>query len=50
LHEAVTQLKEKTWRGLLVGGPALSAMRERLGLIDEYRLVVHGSAFRAKAG
>jgi dihydrofolate reductase len=41
LHEAVTQLKEKTPRGLLVGGRALSAALERLGLIDEYRLVFH---------
>ena len=41
LHEAVKQLKEKTPRGLLVGGPMLSAALERLGLIDEYRLVVH---------
>src|SRR3954451_20995726 len=41
LHDAVTQLKEKTPRGLLVGAPALSAALERLGLIDEYRLVVH---------
>jgi dihydrofolate reductase len=40
LHEAVRQLKEKTPRGLLVGGPTLSAALERLGLIDEYRLVV----------
>jgi dihydrofolate reductase len=41
LHEAVRQLKEKTPRGLLVGGPMLSAALERLGLIDEYRLVIH---------
>jgi len=41
LHEAVSQLKEKTPRGLLVGGVVLSAALERLGLIDEYRLVVH---------
>jgi dihydrofolate reductase len=41
LHEAVRQLKEKTPRGVLVGSPALSAALERLGLIDEYRLVVH---------
>jgi dihydrofolate reductase len=41
LHEAVKQLKEKTPQGLLVGGPTLAASLERLGLIDEYRLVVH---------
>ena len=41
LREAVTQLKEKTPRGVLVGSPTLSAALERLGLIDEYRLVVH---------
>ena len=41
LHDAVRQLKEKTPRGLLVGSPMLSAALERLGLIDEYRLVVH---------
>jgi dihydrofolate reductase len=41
LHEAVRQLKEKTPRGVLVGSPTLSAALERLGLVDEYRLVVH---------
>jgi dihydrofolate reductase len=41
LREAVTQLKEKTPGGVLVGSPALSAQLERLGLFDEYRLVVH---------
>ena len=41
LRKAVTQLKKKTPRGVLVGAPALSAALERLGLIDEYRLVVH---------
>ena len=41
LREAVTQLKEKTPQGVLVGSPTLSAALERLGLIDEYRLVVH---------
>src|SRR5689334_17481443 len=41
LHEAVKQLKEKTPRGLLAGSPMLSAALEQLGLIDEYRLVVH---------
>jgi dihydrofolate reductase len=41
LREAVTQLKEKTPRGVLVGSPKLGAALEELGLIDEYRLVVH---------
>ena len=41
LREAVTQLKEKTPQGVLVGSLTLSAALERLGLIDEYRLVVH---------
>src|SRR6185295_3664003 len=41
LEEAVRQLKEKTPRGVLVGSPTLSAALERLGLIDEYRIVVH---------
>jgi len=41
LHEAVRQLKEKTPQGVLVGSHTLSAALERVGLIDEYRLVVH---------
>jgi dihydrofolate reductase len=41
LREAMTQLKEKTPRGVLVGSPMLSAALERLGLFDEYRLVIH---------
>ena len=41
LHEAVRQLKDKTPQGVLVGSPMLGAALERLGLIDEYRLVVH---------
>ena len=41
LPEAVRQLKEKTPRGVLVGSPTLAAALERLGLIEEYRLVVH---------
>jgi dihydrofolate reductase len=41
LRGAVRQLKKKTPRGVLVGSPMLSAALERLGLIDEYRLVVH---------
>jgi dihydrofolate reductase len=41
LREAVTQLKEKTPQGVLVGAPALSSALEGLGLIDEYRIVVH---------
>jgi dihydrofolate reductase len=41
LREAVRQLKEKTPDGVLVGSPKLSAALERLGLIDEYRVVLH---------
>jgi dihydrofolate reductase len=41
LQEAVRQLKEKTPRGLLVGGRALSAALERMGLIDGYCIVIH---------
>jgi len=41
LREAVTQLKEKTPQGVLVGSLTLSYALERLGLIDEYRLVIH---------
>jgi dihydrofolate reductase len=41
LREAVTQLKERVPRGVLVGSPMLSAALERLGLIDEYHFVVH---------
>jgi dihydrofolate reductase len=41
LQEAVRQLKEKTPRGVLVGSPMLSCGLERMGLIDEYRIVVH---------
>lgn len=41
LREAMTQLKEKTPRGVLVGSPMLSTALERLRLIDEYRIVVH---------
>jgi len=41
LREAISALKAKTERGVLVGAPMLSAALEELGLIDEYRLVVH---------
>jgi dihydrofolate reductase len=41
LQAAVKELKEKTPRGVLVGSPMLSAALEQLGLIDEYRLVIH---------
>jgi dihydrofolate reductase len=41
LGEAVRQLKEQTPQGVLVGSPMLSSALERLGLIDEYRIVVH---------
>jgi dihydrofolate reductase len=41
LARAVRALKRATPRGLLVGSPALSAELQRLGLVDEYLLVVH---------
>ena len=41
LREAITALKAKTDRGVLVGAPKLSAALEELGLIDEYRIVLH---------
>ncbi len=41
LGEAVTRLKEATPQGVLVGSPMLSTALERMGLIDEYHLVVH---------
>ena len=41
LREAITALKRRTPRGLLVGSPTLSAALEQQGLIDEYRLAVH---------
>ncbi len=39
--EALSALKAKTERGILVGAPRLAASLEELGLIDEYRIVVH---------
>lgn len=41
LREAIQELKEKTLGGILVGAPKLAASLEALGLIDEYRIVVH---------
>lgn len=41
LREAITRLKEDTPKGILVGAPALSASLEKLGLVDEYRIMVH---------
>jgi dihydrofolate reductase len=41
LRQAVTKLKEQTPQGVLVGSPTLASALEQLGLIDEYRLVVH---------
>jgi dihydrofolate reductase len=41
LVRAVKALKRPTPRGVLVGSPALSAELLRLGLVDEYLLVVH---------
>src|SRR3954471_24928693 len=41
LREAVTQLKEKTPQGVLVGSLTLASALERLGLIDEESLGLH---------
>jgi dihydrofolate reductase len=41
LREAISDLKAKTERGVLVGAPKLSAALEEMGLIDEYRIVLH---------
>jgi dihydrofolate reductase len=41
LDTAVRRLKEETPDGVLAGSPMLGAALERLGLVDEYRLVVH---------
>ena len=41
LARAIKELKKRTPCGLLVGSPTLSKELHRLGLIDEYRLVVH---------
>lgn len=41
LREAIAALKAKTERGILVGAPKLATALEEMGLVDEYRLVVH---------
>ena len=41
LAQSVQELKEATPGGVLVGSPQLSGALERLGLVDEYRFVVH---------
>jgi dihydrofolate reductase len=41
LREAISALKAKTARGILVGAPQLSAALEELGLVDDYRILVH---------
>lgn len=41
LREAISALKAKTERGILVGAPQLATALEELGLIDEYRIVLH---------
>lgn len=41
LREAITALKARTEQGVLVGAPRLALSLEELGLIDEYRIVVH---------
>ncbi len=41
LARAVRAIKKATPRGVMVGSPMLSAELLRLGLVDEYRLLVH---------
>jgi len=41
LSEAISALKAKTERGVLVGAPKLATTLEELGLIDEYHILVH---------
>lgn len=41
LREAIVALKAKTERGILVGAPKLATALEELGLVDEYRIVIH---------
>lgn len=41
LRQAIAALKAKTEQGILVGAPTLATALEELGLIDEYRIVVH---------
>ncbi len=41
LREAISALKAKTERGVLVGAPKLATALEEMGLVDEYRIVVH---------
>jgi dihydrofolate reductase len=41
LRDVVTSLAEKAPNGLLVSGATLAAAVDRLGLIDEYRILVH---------
>jgi dihydrofolate reductase len=41
LTRAVKALKKATPRGVMVGSPMLSAALQRLGLVDEYRFLVH---------
>ena len=41
LTRAIKALKKATPHGVMVGSPKLSATLQRLGLVDEYRLLVH---------
>jgi dihydrofolate reductase len=41
LARAIKALKKATPGGLLVGSPELSTALQRLGLVDEYRFVIH---------
>ncbi len=41
LPQAISALKTKTKGGMLVGAPKLASALEELGLIDEYRILIH---------
>lgn len=41
LRQAIVALKAKFERGVLVGAPRLAMALEEMGLIDDYRIVVH---------
>lgn len=41
LRDAISALKAKTERGVLVGAPKLATALEEMGLVDEYRIVIH---------
>ena len=41
LHDEILKLKQEQGKNILTGGVALSSQLAELGLIDEYRFVVH---------